>query len=101
MKTLVKYSLAFMLCLLCSCEHSGSFSDRPHTRLYYEDQKKNKEIWVDNHHAQIIIIDSCEYIKSYTAAGGNTYTHKGNCKHCRKQLLKDIEYIIEKINKNR
>lgn len=95
MKIIFKYLFAFIICSLCSC------NGKQIRRNTYIQQEKPKEIWVDHHHAQLVIIDSCEYIKSYTGAGGNVYTHKGNCKHCQHRLLKDIEYIIEKINKER
>lgn len=35
---------------------------------------------------QIVIIDGCEYFENHTHNGWNTYTHRGNCKNCRKFL---------------
>ena len=50
--------------------------------------------------SDIVTIDSCEYIRSYTYYGHPVDSHKGNCKYCaerRKQELKEfVEQIKEK-----
>lgn len=33
----------------------------------------------------IVIVDSCEYIRNYTASG-NIVVHKGNCRFCQQRL---------------
>lgn len=41
---------------------------------------------------QIVTIDSCEYFRNSTHNSYYVYTHKGNCKNCRKfykELLKE------------
>lgn len=43
--------------------------------------------------SNIVTIDSCEYIRSYTYSWNYVYSHKGNCKYCterRKQELKEL-----------
>ena len=33
----------------------------------------------------IVIVDSCEYIRNYTASG-KILVHKGNCKYCQERM---------------
>lgn len=52
---------------------------------------------------QIVMIDSCEYIFSYTTSfdGGPILSHKGNCKFCEKRMdakLKKLETNLRNSN---
>lgn len=45
----------------------------------------------------IIIIDSCEYIR--TSGYDTHYEHKGNCKYCAERRKKEQEELIRKIQR--
>jgi len=46
--------------------------------------------------ANIVIIDSCEYIKNATYTYLYVYTHKGNCRFCKERREKEIKELLRK-----
>ena len=47
--------------------------------------------------ANIVTIDSCEYISNYTYHGNYVYSHKGNCHFCKERRQKELEELIIKL----
>ena len=47
----------------------------------------------------VVTIDSCEYIKSYTYWRHYIYSHKGNCHYCKERRQKELEKLIIKLKK--
>ena len=47
--------------------------------------------------ANIVTIDSCEYISSYTYHGNYVYSHKGNCRFCKERRQKELEKLVTKL----
>ena len=48
----------------------------------------------------IIIVDSCEYLKSKEPdgyAGYGFFAHKGNCRFCKEQRQKELKELIEQL----
>ena len=48
----------------------------------------------------IIIIDSCEYLKSKECGGYSGYgyfAHKGNCRFCKERRQKELKELIEQL----
>ena len=50
----------------------------------------------------IIIIDSCEYLKKSECGGYHGYgyfAHKGNCRFCKERRQRELEELVEQIKK--
>jgi hypothetical protein len=48
----------------------------------------------------IIVIDSCEYLKKETAMGYSGYgffAHKGNCKYCAERRKQELKELVEQL----
>ena len=48
----------------------------------------------------IIIIDSCEYLKSkegYGYSGYGFFAHKGNCRFCKERRQKELKELVEQL----
>ena len=45
---------------------------------------------------EVVIIDSCEYIKNF---GSTKLAHKGNCRFCAERRKQEIKELIEEIRK--
>jgi hypothetical protein len=48
----------------------------------------------------IIIVDSCEYLKSKEAsgyAGFGFFSHKGNCRFCKERRQKELKELVEQL----
>ena len=52
--------------------------------------------------ADVVTIDSCEYISSFTYCGHYVYSHKGNCRFCEQrdsikweQRKKELEEFVK------
>lgn len=48
----------------------------------------------------IIIVDSCEYLKSKEPAGYAGYgffAHKGNCRFCEERRQKELKELVEQL----
>ena len=45
----------------------------------------------------VMTIDSCEYIRSYTYYGHYVYSHKGNCLFCKERRQKELEKLVIKL----
>ena len=74
MKKLLILSLFF--CMLCSCANE---TDNSKTK-YQPTDKNYKAIGTDAQPYDIIVIDSCEYVKGYYRLA-----HKGNCRFCKER----------------
>lgn len=47
----------------------------------------------------IVVIDSCEYLKCSTySINSFVYTHKGNCRFCKERRQKELEELVIKLN---
>lgn len=52
------------------------------------------------HGFNIIIVDSCEYLKMNKSAGYQGYgyfAHKGNCRFCKERRQKELKELIIKL----
>jgi hypothetical protein len=50
----------------------------------------------------IIVVDSCEYLKLENAIGYNGYgflAHKGNCRFCKERRQKELKELVEQLRK--
>ena len=47
--------------------------------------------------ADVVTIDSCEYIGSFTGYGHYVYFHKGNCRFCKERRQKELEELVIKL----
>lgn len=50
----------------------------------------------------IVVIDSCEYLKKTDARshqGYGYFAHKGNCKYCKERRQKEVEELIKRLKK--
>ena len=74
MKKLLILSLLFSI--LCSCANE---TDNSKTK-YQPTDKNDKAIGTDAQPYEIIVIDSCEYVKGYYILA-----HKGNCRFCKER----------------
>ena len=73
-----KVLLILAVLALYSCEEESKVN---------VDKEKTTYIIKENHTpAEIVIIDSCEYLY-FSEGHAKVLTHKGNCKHCKKQKL--------------
>lgn len=48
----------------------------------------------------IVVIDSCEYLKKNEASGYNGYgyfAHKGNCRFCEERREKELKELAEEL----
>lgn len=48
----------------------------------------------------IIIVDSCEYLKSKEGSGYSGYgffAHKGNCRFCKERREKELKEFVEQL----
>ena len=48
----------------------------------------------------IVVIDSCEYLKTCEGAGYQGYgyfAHKGNCRFCKERRQKELEELVIKL----
>jgi len=45
---------------------------------------------------KIVIVDSCEYIRNYTASG-KILVHKGNCRYCQERMRQMIWEVQDSI----
>lgn len=49
----------------------------------------------------IMIVDSCEYLKSKEGSGYLGYgffAHKGNCRFCKERRQKELKELVEQLN---
>ena len=74
MKKLLILSLLFSI--LCSCANE---TDNSKTK-YKSTDKNYKAIGTDDLYYDIIVIDSCEYVKGFYRLA-----HKGNCRFCKER----------------
>ena len=51
---------------------------------------------VDGHN--IVVIDSCEYIRCNTYFFHKVYVHKGNCKFCAERRKQEMKELIKIFN---
>lgn len=52
------------------------------------------------HGFNIIIVDSCEYLKMDNPEGYQGYgyfAHKGNCRFCKERRQKELEKLVEQL----
>ena len=50
----------------------------------------------------IIVIDSCEYLKKEEGSGYHGYglfAHKGNCRFCKERRQKEMKELVEQLKK--
>ena len=47
--------------------------------------------------SDIVTIDSCEYIRSYTYYGHFVDSHKGNCKYCAERRKQELKELVEQL----
>ena len=48
----------------------------------------------------IVVVDSCEYLKKDESAGYQGYgyfSHKGNCRFCKERRQKELKELIEQL----
>ena len=48
----------------------------------------------------IVVIDSCEYLRKEVTAGYSGYgfmAHKGNCRFCKERRQKELKELIEQL----
>lgn len=48
----------------------------------------------------IVVIDSCEYLRKEVTAGCSGYgfmAHKGNCRFCKERRQKELKELIEQL----
>lgn len=77
--------LAFTALMMVGCEYE--------TDVEIEEAKRL-------HGFNIIIIDSCEYLKMKKYAGYRGYgyfAHKGNCRFCKERRQKELEELVIKL----
>ena len=51
----------------------------------------------------VIIVDSCEYLKSKEVdgyAGFGFFAHKGNCKFCAERRNRELKELVEQLKDN-
>lgn len=51
----------------------------------------------------VIIVDSCEYLKSKEVdgyAGFGFFAHKGNCRFCKERRQKELKELVEQLKEN-
>lgn len=49
----------------------------------------------------IVVIDSCEYLRKSETHGYQGYgyfAHKGNCRFCKERRQKELEELVEQLN---
>lgn len=64
-----------------------------------------REVVYTSDDIDIVVIDSCEYLKCYTyGINSFVYTHKGNCKFCKERdsikwekHKKELEELVEQL----
>ena len=52
----------------------------------------------------IVVIDSCEYLKKSVAHGNQGFgyfAHKGNCKFCAERRKQEVEELVKQIKKEK
>lgn len=58
-----------------------------------DDVRPSKE--VDG--AEIVTIDSCEYVRCLTYYGHIVDSHKGNCRFCTERRKKELKELVEQL----
>ena len=59
-----------------------------------------KEVVYTSDDTNIVVIDSCEYLKCNTyGINSFVYSHKGNCRFCKERRQKELEELIIKLKK--
>lgn len=51
----------------------------------------------------VIIVDSCEYLKSndvHGYAGFGYFAHKGNCKYCAERRKQELKELVKQLKDN-
>ena len=57
-----------------------------------------REVVYTSDDINIVVIDSCEYLKCYTyGINSFVYTHKGNCCFCKERRQKELEELVRKL----
>ena len=67
-------------------------------------ENENKNYKKKSCNTMCVVIDSCEYIVNtekyayaYTEGNYTTYSHKGNCRFCKKRRQKELEELVEQL----
>ena len=85
MKLLKNYIIALTALMLVGCEYE--------TADEIEERKRLNGF-------NIVVIDSCEYLKGHNASGYQGYgyfAHKGNCRFCKERRQKELEELVIKL----
>lgn len=77
-----------------------SCSEQSDTNIYHEVEITNDIYDVNGEcHLRTVVIDSCEYLIGYYAAGYQGYgflAHKGNCKYCAERRKRELQNMNNK-----
>ena len=81
MKKIILLALAALMIVGCNNEKNpdGTYTITANPRTY--------------------IIDSCEYIGYLGFGNGDILAHKGNCRFCKGRRQKELEELVEQLNK--
>ena len=77
--------LVFIALLMVGCEYKNDAE--------IEESKRLKGF-------NIVVIDSCEYLKkceTYGYHGYGYFAHKGNCRFCEERRQKELEELVTKL----
>lgn len=80
--------LALIALMMVGCEHR--------TNAEIEEAERLKGF-------NIVVIDSCEYLKdseTYGYGGYGYFAHKGNCRFCKDRRQKELEELVNKLKEN-
>jgi hypothetical protein len=85
MATIKKFILLALTALMVGCEYKNDAEIEEQNRL---------------NGFNIIVIDSCEYLKKREGSGYLGYgflAHKGNCRFCKERRQKELEELVIKL----
>lgn len=85
MKKLIFLALTALMVVCCECKTDAEIEEAKRLNGF-----------------NIVVIDSCEYLKTNETSGYQGYgyfAHKGNCRFCKERRQKELKELIEQLKK--
>ncbi len=83
MKKIILFALTALMIVGCECSTDAEIEERKLLKGF-----------------NVVVIDSCEYLKAHNDRGYSGYgyfAHKGNCRFCKERRQKELKELVEQL----
>lgn len=83
MKKIILFALTVLMIVCCECSTDAEIEERKLLKGF-----------------NVVVIDSCEYLKAHNVRGYSGYgyfAHKGSCRFCKERRQNELEELVEQL----